>query len=70
MINKCLFIRNNKSNLDLITHNKSGFIFKNNQEFNILLNKNIDNIIENAYNYVLKIIMKKMKNLYQKLLNS
>ena len=42
-INKCpVYARNNKSNLDLITHNK-GFIFKNNQE-NILLNKNTDNI--------------------------
>ena len=72
MINKCpIYARNNKSNLDLITHNENGFVFKNNIEFKILINKNTDNIVENSYNYVLKNHNEENeKKLYKKLLNS
>ena len=72
MINKCpVYARNNKSNLDLITHNENGFVFRNNHEFKILANKNTDNIVENAYNYVLKNHNEENEEkLYQKLLNS
>ena len=72
MINKCpIYARNNKSNLDLITHNENGFVFKNNLEFKILINKNTDNIVEYSYNYVLKNHNEENeKKLYKKLLNS